>query len=204
MGRRPVTGPGARRKLKLRLPRSSRQAIARFDDRVDTALDRVRGHPVPDRLFYAASELGDFSLIWLMLGAARGLRSEHDWKAAVRVGGALGLESVLVNVIIKSLFRRTRPPWEVDRPLRLRRPRTSSFPSGHATSAFTSASLLSDDDPLWPLYYTLAVIVATSRVYVKIHHASDVVGGMLIGMALGRLARRVAPLTRESPNPSEP
>jgi undecaprenyl-diphosphatase len=168
--------------------------VADFDARVDRAFDRLRGNPASDRLFYGASELGDFSLVWLIIGAIRGLRSERDWHAAVRVGGGLAIESVLVNVLIKSLFRRTRPPWEPERAIRLRRPRTSSFPSGHATSAFSAAGLLSEDDVLWPLYYAIAVIVASSRVYVRVHHASDVVVGAAIGVALGRIGRKLVPL----------
>ena len=172
----------------------NRRRIAAFDAHVDALFDQIRGNPTADRLFYAASELGDFSLIWLILGALRGLRSERDWHAAVRAGLGLGAESVLVNVGIKSLFRRTRPPWEVDRPIRIRRRRTSSFPSGHATSAFAAAGLLSEEDPLWPLYYGIGVVVATSRVYVKIHHASDIIAGAALGAALGRVGRRLVPL----------
>ena len=176
--------------------RSSRtlQRIAAFDARVDRAFDRVRGNPTSDRLFYLASELGDFSLVWLIIGATRGLRSERDWHAAVRVGGGLAIESVLVNGLIKSLFRRTRPPWDTERLVRLRRPRTSSFPSGHATSAFSAAGLLSEEDVLWPLYYAIAIVVASSRIYVKVHHASDVVVGAAIGIALGRIGRKLVPL----------
>ena len=172
----------------------NRQRVASFDARVDALFDPIRGQPVADRLFYAASELGDFSLVWLILGALRGLRSERDWHAAVRAGLGLGAESLLVNVGIKSLFRRTRPPWDVDRPIKIRRPRTSSFPSGHATSAFAAAGLLSEEDPLWPVYYGIAVVVATSRVYVKIHHASDIIAGAALGAALGGLGRRLVPL----------
>jgi membrane-associated phospholipid phosphatase len=98
-----------------------------------------------------------------------------------------------VNGPVKSLFRRHRPPWEQERPLRLRRPRTSSFPSGHASAAMTAAGVLSQNDPLWPLYYALGAVVASSRVYVKIHHPSDVVAGALVGIALARVARRVWP-----------
>jgi undecaprenyl-diphosphatase len=176
--------------------RSSRtlQRIAAFDARVDRAFDRVRGNPTSDRLFYLASELGDFSLVWLIIGATRGLRSERDWHAAVRVGGGLAIESVLVNGLIKSLFRRARPPWDTERLIRLRRPRTSSFPSGHATSAFSAAGLLSEEDVLWPLYYAIAIVVASSRIYVKVHHASDVVVGAAIGIALGRIGRKLVPL----------
>src|SRR5438105_9502857 len=137
-----------------------RTAIARFDDRVDSAFDKVRGNPVADRVFYGASELGDFSLVWFILGALRGLRSERDWHAAARVGAGLAIESALVNGVVKSFFRRRRPDdiGFVHR-LPLRRPRTSSFPSGHATSAFSAAALLSEEDALWPFYYAVAVVV---------------------------------------------
>lgn len=168
--------------------------VNRFDDAVDHTLDRIRGNPVADRIFYGASALGDHSMIWVMLAAVRGLRSERDWHAAVRAGAGIAAESAVVNLGIKSLFRRTRPVHELPRPFRLRQPRTSSFPSGHATAAFCAAALLSEDDPWWPLYYAAAAVVASSRVYVRIHHASDVAVGVLVGAALGRLARRIAPL----------
>ena len=38
-----------------------------------------------------------------------------------------------------------------------------------------------------------ATVVAASRVYVRLHHASDVIGGALLGIAFGRVARRLAP-----------
>jgi undecaprenyl-diphosphatase len=171
-----------------------RRRIARFDRHVDAAFDHLRGNPTADRVFYGASELGNFSLIWLILSALRGLRSERDWYAAVRAAAVLGMESFTVNILVKSLFRRARPAYVEVGPFRVRRPRTSSFPSGHATSAFCAATLLSDGDPLGPAYYAIAVVVAASRVYVKIHHASDVVAGVPVGLAFGWLARRVAPL----------
>jgi len=170
-----------------------RRAVARYDDRVDAWFDHLRGNPVSDRLFYGASELGDFSLVWLILGALRGLRSERDWQAAVRAGVGVAVESALVNGVIKSLFRRRRPVHDYAHPLRLRRPRTSSFPSGHATAAFSAAALLSEDDALWPLYYAIAVVVATSRVYVKIHHASDVVAGVAVGAGWNLATRSWVP-----------
>ncbi len=169
-------------------------AVDAFDQRVDRAFDRIRGNPVADRIFYGASAVGDHGLIWLMLGALRGLRSEHDWHAAVRVGVGVGVESALVNLGIKSMFHRKRPAWELERPMRIRRPLTSSFPSGHATSAFTAAALLSDRDRLRPLYYAIAVVVAWSRVYVKIHHATDVVAGIVVGTIFGRVGRKLFPL----------
>ena len=108
--------------------------------------------------------------------------------------GPTGIESALVNGPVKWLFRRTRPVHHGPRPMPLRQPRTSSFPSGHATAAFFGAALLRDDDPLWPLYYVIAVIVAASRVHVRIHHASDVMGGIAIGVLLGEVTRQLVPV----------
>ena len=53
-----------------------------------------------------------------------------------------------------------------------------------------AAALLSDGVAPKPVYYTLATVVAVSRIHVRIHHASDVVGGVVIGVGLGALAKR--------------
>jgi undecaprenyl-diphosphatase len=177
--------------------------VDRFDHGVDSFFDdHLRGNPVADRLFYGASAVGDHSLIWLILAALRGLRSDDGWRAALRAATVIGIEAALVNGPVKWLVRRERPPPPGERPLPLRLPRTTSFPSGHATSAFCAAALLSDGDPAWqPLYYGLALVVAWSRVYVQIHHASDVVAGMAAGAALGAFAKRLAPLPPPSRSP---
>jgi membrane-associated phospholipid phosphatase len=172
---------------------TARRRVATFDQAVDQAFDHLRGRVLADRVFYAASEVGDFGLVWVLLGTVKGLRRGDDLATALRMTAAMGAESILVNGIIKSFFRRTRPPWEVDRPLRVRRPLTSSFPSGHATSAVSAAMMLSEDDDWWPLYVALAAVVATSRIYVKIHHASDVAAGAALGVVLGLIGRRLLP-----------
>jgi undecaprenyl-diphosphatase len=168
--------------------------ITTFDQQVDKAFDRIRGKPAADRLFYGASAVGDHGLVWLILCAARALRGEQDRRYAVRAAVGVGLESFLVNIVIKTFVGRRRPVETRARPLPLRMPRTSSFPSGHATSAFCAATLLAEDDPLGPLYFGAALVVALSRVYVRIHHASDVVAGIAFGLLLGQLGRRLAPI----------
>ena len=160
---------------------------------VDGWFDRLRGRPLADRLFYTASELADFSLAWHLAGAIRGLAgSEHE---AVRLAAALGAESLLVNGGVKALFDRQRPVEEVERPHKLRIPLTTSFPSGHASSAMLAAVLLSEGRPRQaPLWYGLAAIVAASRIHVRIHHATDVAGGAVVGLALGAIVRRLSPM----------
>ena len=174
----------------------TRRAVARLDNAAERRLDRLRGHPAVDRLFYAASELGDWSLIWHLVGLSQALLPGRDPLSAVRLSVILGVEAALVNGPIKWVFRRGRPEWisEVPRPHRLRVPRTTSFPSGHASAAFCAAVVLTaGGDPLWPVYFAIAVVVASSRCYVRIHHASDVVGGAVVGVVLGLIANQVWP-----------
>ena len=182
----------------LTTPALATGLVARFDRSVDGFFEsRLRGRPAADRVFYAASSVGDHGIIWLILAVIRGLRSESQLRATIRASAAVGIESMLVNGPVKWVFRRDRPVPNGVNPHPLRRPRTSSFPSGHATSAFCAAALLSDGDPaMRPVYYGLALIVAWSRVHVRVHHASDVVGGMAIGAILGQVAKRLSPLPR--------
>lgn len=175
---------------------SLRRVVDGFDEAVEQRMGGLRGHRVVDRVMYGASGLGDWSLIWHVVGVGQSLLPGRDPMSAVRLSAILGIESVVVNVGIKSLFRRHRPVWESDdpRPHRLRAPHTSSFPSGHASSAFTAAGVLAaSGDPLWPIYYALAAVVASSRFYVRIHHASDVMAGAVLGVGLGVLANHLWP-----------
>ena len=98
--------------------------------------------------------------------------------------------------MLKTVVGRIRPaldpalsgalPWG------LRRPVTSAFPSGHASAGFTTAMFLSRADP-GPPWYLIAGLVGFSRVYVRFHHASDVIAGAALGLAFGSVARRFAP-----------
>ena len=170
-------------------------SLRALDDRVDELFSALRGNPVADRVFYTASALGDFGLLWLALGLIRVLRDRPgDTRSGLRAIVATGVESVLVNAGVKSLFRRRRPVPVEAHPLPFRQPLTSSFPSGHATAAFCAATLLADGERHRAPYYCLALVVALSRMHTKIHHASDVAGGIVIGLLLGHLGKAVAPL----------
>lgn len=166
-------------------------SVRRFDDAVDGWVDRHRS-PRLDPLFYGLSSAADHSLLWHVIGAARAIR-RRDPAVALRFSAAMGIESALTNGPIKAAFRRIRPdqsPTHTDDgplPYGLHRPITSSFPSGHATAAFTAATLLSRGRGTAPVWFTLAALVAASRVYVRMHHASDVLAGAALGLVLGRV-----------------
>lgn len=141
-------------------------------------------------MFHLASEYGDFSLIWQVIGAVYGLGIRRDWREWLVFAALLAAESLIVNQMIKRLFRRTRPTESGDARFPVRRPRTSSFPSGHASAACCAASLLTvwSRWPWAPLWFAIASIVALSRAIVRIHHPSDVAGGMVVGLVLAQVA----------------
>jgi undecaprenyl-diphosphatase len=168
--------------------------VQAFDGAIDAWFDRVRT-PLLDRAMYTISSAADHSLLWFGIGGIRALR-RSDLRFAAKFAVAMGIESALTNGLVKSAFRRVRPEHEIEEgplPYGMRRPITSSFPSGHATAAFTAASILAHTGHGDVFWYSVATVVASSRVYVRMHHASDVVAGALLGIVLGRVARHAFP-----------
>jgi undecaprenyl-diphosphatase len=142
---------------------------------------------------YSLSEVADFSVLWHTVSVAQALcGGPTAERRSLRLSATLGIESLIVNGLLKRLVRRQRPDILTERPHHLRQPLTSSFPSGHASAAFCAATLLSDgaSRPARLGWHLLAAATAWSRVHVGIHHASDVVGGVVVGWAIGRAARR--------------
>jgi len=172
--------------------RSPTAVVTEFDERIEKWLEPRRSATLDD-VMYGVSSAADHALLWVAFGAARTVR-RNDLAWGGRYLGMLVGESAVTNTV-KLMFRRVRPQehFSHDDPLphQMRRPITSSFPSGHAVTAFTAAAVLSRGSRLAPLYYGLATTIAASRVYTRIHHASDGVAGVALGLALGSVARRL-------------
>jgi undecaprenyl-diphosphatase len=164
-----------------------------FDRVVDGWLERVRGRPVVDRIMTTATHVGDFSLIWHILNVSRGLTSNRRAAEVPVFAMALGVESLIVNQGLKRIVGRPRPTRAGDPRYPVRQPSTSSFPSGHASAAAFTATVLTgwDGKKSAPLWWSVGAVVASSRAYVRIHHPSDVAAGMAVGAALGLAAGRV-------------
>ena len=109
---------------------------------------------------------------------------------------AMGREAVeacvfasLMTDILKPVFGRVRPYVSGNENSYQPLTHNYSFPSGHATVAFAFASVISARSEGWVIptaSYTLASLVAYSRVNDAQHFPSDVVAGGLIGTVVGR------------------
>jgi len=97
----------------------------------------------------------------------------------------------VVTPVIKTLAGRARPIHNLGKHSFHPFDKTyQSFPSGHATNAFAIASAIAtryDDNRYIPaIAYTLATSVAIARVHDRVHFASDVLAGGMIGHAIAK------------------
>jgi undecaprenyl-diphosphatase len=99
----------------------------------------------------------------------------------------------LVVQVLKRWVARPRPCDASGQPLALvPLPDPFSFPSGHAAAATAVAVTLSlAVPPLTGILFPLAVLVATSRVTLKVHHLGDVLAGAALGLLGALLATRL-------------
>jgi len=173
-----------------------RGAVAAFDERVEGLFEPLRGRPRIDAAAKIITAVGDHGWIWTGIAMWRGRRSGPVRRDAIRSLGVAGVSSSLVNAGIKRVVGRERPDRSdlqlAASSVPVREPRTSSFPSGHTLAAFCAAAVLSRPGHRGgnALLYTAAGLIGVSRVHLRAHHASDVLGGMVVGTALGLAVRR--------------
>lgn len=130
-----------------------------------------------------------FALMGLIFARNRPL----GWRIICDSAVPLALATAIVEYPVKSYFRRRRPFITIIQAIAVgTKPGTWSFPSGHSATAFAGALLLGNFFPRWRRrLYTVASLVAFSRVYLGDHYPGDVVSGSAIGAALAWILRRL-------------
>jgi len=142
---------------------------------------------------WLVSVVGRGGLVWLAIGAALTLVRRVPLRGFLQLALAILLAATLTDRIVKPAVARERPFARPGAPDVIGgRPHDSSFPSGHAANAFAGAMVLSRLVPAaQPGWWTLAVVIAFSRVYLGVHHPLDVIAGAVIGALCGAIALRV-------------
>jgi membrane-associated phospholipid phosphatase len=163
--------------------------LATFDLAFARALHDTRT-PEWERAFSAVSWLGARQtlavatvIVAIALLVRRQVLLALGWVGAQAGGG-------LLNRVLKETFERTRPEF-ADPVLAAS---SWSFPSGHAMGTLifcrVGCYLLLRDNRSWPAVAAVVtasaswcVVMAFSRLYLGVHYASDVIAGLLAGVA---------------------
>jgi undecaprenyl-diphosphatase len=166
--------------------------MSSIDAAVDAAFDPLRGRPGADRAAALVSNLADYGLVWVLLAGIKARRRGAKRRRAVVALAAAGFSSLVVNRVVKDAFSRQRPDDHLAAAVRT--PSSSSFPSGHTLAAFCTAFVLGETDAQTTANVGFATAVAASRVHLRAHHPTDVLGGAAIGSVLGLGLRPVVNL----------
>ncbi len=169
--------------------------LAALDEAISAAI-AAQGPSSLDGPLRRLSKVASYSVLWLGVAAALAVFGGGPGRrAAARGLAAIAVTSALVNLGLKALHDRERPGGEGDSvppSRRVRRPTSSSFPSGHSASGFAFATAVADGAPVLAVpLQVLATAVAYSRVHVGVHYPSDVVAGALVGSASGLTVARI-------------
>ncbi len=162
--------------------------------------NHLRAHPNTERFFQSATHLGEgpflLGIMTMMYAGGAAFQAPGLKKTA-----SVSLESYAIcGALIwglKCVAGRGRPFHTEDdesfMPLTLSNSH-HSFPSGHSSAAFAVAAAITgqtDDPAIGILCYSLASLVAVSRVYNNEHWASDVVAGSAVGYFIGKMVARL-------------
>lgn len=135
----------------------------------------------------AITVLGDSGIFWIVLTILL-LIFKKTRRLGLCCACALLLDLLAVNIAIKPLVNRVRPYNVITDIVALTGQHGDpSFPSGHSAASFACAWVLFRmERKKWGVSaLILAALISLSRLYVGVHYPTDVLGGILIGIAVG-------------------
>ena len=145
--------------------------------------------PVLDKIMVVFTYAGTGALIWWAAYVIP-LLIARQFKIGIILTTALGINYVLGEILIKKKVGRDRPSTRIsDEDMKINKPKDHSFPSGHSASSFCSFTVIALNCPLWMSLPALALAstIAFSRMYLRVHYFTDVLGGVVLGILDGTL-----------------
>ena len=145
-----------------------------------------------DAVMPAITSLGNGGIIWIAIALIFVAIKKYR-PAGFAILAALLMHLLICNIMLKPLIARIRP-CDINTAVELLipRPKDYSFPSGHTSASFAASTvILYADRRMGIAAVILAAAIAFSRLYLYVHYPSDILGGAVIGIAFGVLARYI-------------
>ena len=173
--------------------------IISLDYLLTNFLNRLTPHNTFFDYFFSFFSLkGSFIFVWLLVMLIVLILEErknsgitkHDKKFIILLSVAFLSTFSLSDIILKNIFLRPRPflSSSIYHLGSLSCPKDFSFPSAHAATAFAAATIFTYfDKKRKGLYYTIAVLISYSRIYLGCHYFLDVISGAIIGYIISQL-----------------
>lgn len=148
--------------------------------------------PLMDNIMYFFTLIGDNGIIWIIISLILLFTKKYKHIGIVMLI-SLTICLCLGELIIKNIICRPRPFYvNQEVVLFISPPLGYSFPSGHTSSSFSSAFLLSKiSKKVGILAFTLASLISFSRLYFFVHYPTDVLTGILFGILISYVVCRV-------------
>ena len=136
--------------------------------------------------------VGSYGEIWLIAAAVM-LTNRKTRRCAYTMVLSYLLVFGLGQLWLKNVIVRGRP-CNIDRAVKLlvERPTSWGFPSTHTGWAFAAAtSVFLHHKKAGIAVLALAALIAFSRLYLFVHFPSDVLGGVVLGVLMALLAKKI-------------
>ena len=170
-----------------------------FSQNIDIRLLRRINSPEPlasDNFFRFISNSNTYVVIGVPLSLATAGLINHEEKMVRNACVSLAADIICggITVALKYSTDRDRPFVTYPDIVKKSVAGSPSFPSGHTSSAFCTATSLSLAHPEWYVIvpsFAWAGTVGYSRMHLGVHYPSDVLAGALIGAGCGYLTFKI-------------